>query len=1132
MDNRSAIMPPAFKTAGLITAVLLIIATGWHPYIAIVAGILVQPVLALSIRQFFQPLRKQYLKEEALALLSLWAVGLAITTALLLWPLSSLRQHSSLGGVLGLSIAASILLIAIWRYWPLWRGLEREPVEMRHPWRILMRIEAWSWQGFALALAVAVVLVSWFLLAWPGFFNGHQRLIMAGLCAALWPTAHYVIQSIAAPVLKFLPIIEMDDGQDDDDQTGTDADVDHEQTDIVAEEDSAESAENVETQARPRTGLISADKLYDAARRGRVDQALDFLKQGADPFALPAIEEKDQRSLMALAAVLPDLRLLRALIQDGVDVNQEHHGMTPLLAATRDSWHGRPEAVLTLLSNGADARVVDFEGNTPMHHAARSSDPGVAAVLRDSGASVSDINFDGYTPLGIACLSANWRLARFLLERGAYPEPEDATPALVAAASIDDDDPAGVTLLIKHKSNLDVSGRDGRTALHVAAYAGHVDIVTTLLAAGADALILDAQARSPLLEAARGGQLDTFEALLAARSWLDGQDGRGQDALILACLAEIPSPALIKKLIELGANASHIDVEGKRAVDHAAQAGRWSLVSLIDKDYPIPGAICAEKIEDANGLAVDPELQSATPDKAPLDILRDELSQQRIEGHAKLLELLSKEDLTSLLYDDVICLLPRSVLWLVEQGASLQPRFGHHDNYVFYLLDQGEKTSGVIAALLGKGITPTGAGGMARYLSACLAESQKQATAEEFAMRLLDAGADPFASAISGDTVLTLAARLHWLQLTEKLLQLGVDPNARDQHGMTALHVSAALSHVELSKLLVRYGASAQMRAGDGQTPHGVALATGHRELSDWLDWTQWPLPGRPLRSEDLPAAAIAGDMHAVEKLLKLGFDVDARDAQDCTALIRAAGSGHADVVDVLLNHAADVTLSAKTGATALSAAVSMNRPAIIDKLLAGGASHEQRLPGEVTVLMLASALGLPDICVRLLTAGASISAVDVQGLTPLHCAALYGFTAKDRARLLAVFDTLLLAGAEPDAIASGGVTPLLLLLGARAEPGTDCDEDVVIAALDHLLDEGVSLDAQDPRGFGPLHLAALHGQLKLVQRLLRAGCNPDLRDTLNRTPREIAVMRGFVDVAAEFKPAPSGVSMARFLKE
>src|SRR5690606_35426207 len=314
-------------------------------------------------------------------------------------------------------------------------------------------------------------------------------------------------------------------------------------------------------------------------------------------------------------------------------------------------------------------------------------------------------------------------------------------------------------------------------------------------------------------------------------------------------------------------------------------------------------------------------------------------------------------------------------------------------------------------------------------------------------------------------------------------------------------------------------------------TPLGVALSAGRRDLADWLDWSGWALPRRPLEAADLPAAAMAGDTAAVRRLLELGFPVDATDDKGCTALLRAAGGGHAATLELLLSRGADPQRAAHTGATPLSAAVSMRHTAIVDRLLATGVGLEQRLPGDVTVLMLAAALGLPDICARLLTAGANIQAADAQGLTPLSCAALYGFTAPDRPRLRALFDPLLLAGAEPNAEAAGGVTPLQLLLGARVEPGTACDEDVVLAAVDRLLDEVTRLDAQDSRGFGPLHLTALHRLLRLARHLLRAGCDPDLRDALNRTPREVAVMRGFVDVAAEFAPAP-GVSMARFLRD
>jgi ankyrin repeat protein len=125
--------------------------------------------------------------------------------------------------------------------------------------------------------------------------------------------------------------------------------------------------------------------------------------------------------------------------------------MTPLLAATRDSWHGRPEAVMTLLANGADSRATDSDGNTPLHHAARSSDPGVAALLRDAAAEVDALNNEGWSPLAVACQVGNWRLARFLLERGARSEPAEGTPVLLAAAATEDDDPAGVQLLLKHE---------------------------------------------------------------------------------------------------------------------------------------------------------------------------------------------------------------------------------------------------------------------------------------------------------------------------------------------------------------------------------------------------------------------------------------------------------------------------------------------------------------------------------------------------------------------------------------------------------------------------------------------------------------------------------------------------------
>ena len=90
----------------------------------------------------------------------------------------------------------------------------------------------------------------------------------------------------------------------------------------------------------------------------------------------------------------------------------------------------------------------------------------------------------------------------------------------------------------------------------------------------------------------------------------------------------------------------------------------------------------------------------------------------------------------------------------------------------------------------------------------------------------------------------------------------------------------------------------------------------------------------------------------------------------------------------------------------------------------------------------------------------------------------------------------------------------------------------MILAQLDVLLRHGVDLAARERRGFGPLHLAALHGLGRAVRRLLAAGADADLRDALNRRPAEIALMRGFVDIATEFAPADQAPSLARFLRE
>lgn len=1069
---------------------------------------LAQPALALAAAWWFgsRPAGEAAARwlPDAIALAALWALAGALSALLVGGPLQSLLRTGSLAAALALSAAIGLCLVGLWRTWPMFAQAERRGGGVA-AWQSAAEdpIAVATARGLCIALAIGALLALVLSVAWPGLplaRAGRVGLTIVALLLA--PLVHVLIHRLGA----LLPA----------------------RASVAVDTDEAVVADTT-PYSLPFDDTRDPNEIaYTAARWGRVDTALAALAHGADPRSLPEADERDQRSLPVLAAVLNELSLLRELIARGVDLNRMHAGLTPLLAATRDSWHGRIEAVTMLLANGADARVADADGDTPLHHAARSSDAGVAALLLDAGALLDACNNAGYNPLGVACAGGNWRLARFLLERGARSEPDGGQPALLAAAN-GEDEIAGVQLLLKHKAKVDARGADQRTALMQACEAGNPEIAGVLLDAHADADARDAQGMTALMHAAAAGSESVLPRLAKARPDANAVDNEGRNALAIVCISEDAEPGLIRALLGMGVNPQQMSADGRSPMDHALAAGRWHLVAELDPAHPLPESV-------AEDLAAGPHERSAQ------DVLRDALAARRFDRAAALLKL-PDCDATAVTTE----LLPQFALdadidvfdWLLAHGADAERRDGAADNVLFMLLDRGGVCAQALMRLLERAWSPAGRGGLARYLAGCAHCDTSTRSQEQLALLLLERGADPFGCAGTGadagdDPPLAYAIRLGWLRLARKLLALGVSPDERDARGLTPLHLATSLGREAAVRLLIRHGAHPGLRTPNGETALGMALAADRGDLAGWLEWRGWRLPRRALQPADLPAAAMLGDADAVRRLLELGLPIDTLDAQGCSALLRAAGGGHLAVIEALLQRGANAALAAETGATALSAAVSMRHPQIVERLLDHGANVNQPLAGGVTPLMLAAALGLPEMVSRLLAHRADLERTDDYGIGALHCACIYAFQSRERQRVMALLDTLLLSGAEADAASYVGETPLLLLLGARAEPGTPCDEGIVLEAMEYLLNENARLDARDARGYTPMHLAALHGLAQVVQRLLHAGADPRPRDALNRTPHDLALQRGYVDVAAEFEPVRSLAtpSLARFLRK
>ncbi|HGM5957933.1 TPA: ankyrin repeat domain-containing protein [Stenotrophomonas maltophilia] len=83
---------------------------------------------------------------------------------------------------------------------------------------------------------------------------------------------------------------------------------------------------------------------------------------------------------------------------------------------------GHEAALLACIGMGADARLPDASGNTPLHHAARFGHASLVTPLVEAGSDVAALNAHGWAPLHLAALHKHARACLHLMAHGANPE--------------------------------------------------------------------------------------------------------------------------------------------------------------------------------------------------------------------------------------------------------------------------------------------------------------------------------------------------------------------------------------------------------------------------------------------------------------------------------------------------------------------------------------------------------------------------------------------------------------------------------------------------------------------------------------------------------------------------------------
>lgn len=143
------------------------------------------------------------------------------------------------------------------------------------------------------------------------------------------------------------------------------------------------------------------------------------------------------------------------------------------------------------------------------------------------------------------------------------------------------------------------------------------------------------------------------------------------------------------------------------------------------------------------------------------------------------------------------------------------------------------------------------------------------------------------------------------------------------------------------------------------------------------------------------------------------------------------------------------------------------------------------------TPLHVAARLNRLDEVEFLLDRGATINAVDFQYQTPLHVALGKGHVLVAR--------LLISRGADIEAVDVRGETPLLVAADRGLLPIIE-----LLASLDSDLEQ-----AGTRRRWTAMHIAAAHGNVKLVRRLHELGASIDPVDRLGQSPLHVATSTG-----------------------
>ncbi len=676
------------------------------------------------------------------------------------------------------------------------------------------------------------------------------------------------------------------------------------------------------------------------------------------------------------AAYYSQPEILDRLAGEGADLNMTtdyDNGATALIIAAK---RNNPEVVKKLIALNANVNSQDQLGSSALHYAAELGHDDIVWQLLQNGADVNLRNKEGRLAAQLAKANNKHRVLQLFKDYyQAGPEEPAASPKLAEMATAAMADPNRVeprlskaeklrraeayllktsrplhTAVIRGQLNqinqlltlgADVHETDemGMLPLNYAVLLDNLPAVMLLLQKGADLNRLDANGMfwemlgiwgwghtigteagwGTLHYAVAAGSQTALELLIKKGADVNQAEKEYQKTPIFMAL-QVERPAMLKTLLDAGANLKHMDKQGETLFHSMARQDKIDYLKLLME----------------LGVEVDtPDRSGNTALMTAANMGQDDVMIFLLENGADVSGL--KKIFASALAKSYTA---ETLRILIEYGVDVNTTTSSGKPPLFELFKYGSDWKDVrknVQLLLDSGVDVHACNKDGDTVLHYAAKGGDMVPIE-FAELMLEQGVDADRLNNKGETALQVL--LGFGGLTERsqrlalmLAQKSTDVNRVDRYGCNTLHLAAAQGLPDVVTLLASKGADLNNRENDlqgGKTPLHSAVWGKKREV--------------------------------IQVLLEAGADISAADKMQETPLFTAIHRDYLEGVQLLLDYKADCNVQNQYEETPLHVAVSEGRKEIVAALLKAGARTDIPNRNRQTAPELARKINKPEI--------------------------------------------------------------------------------------------------------------------------------------------------------------------------